>query len=148
MPIANVLSLRGRKSRPRTKVRSSYSSCFKSALALSVLALSLTTSKTAHSTNNATRVDDSQLSGAQVFNQHCILCHGEHGKGDGRLAKLITNPSPADLTASQKPISYLRQIINKGGDAMARSPKMPAWNEQLSKQDIDAVIRYIITLRQ
>jgi cytochrome c oxidase cbb3-type subunit 3 len=132
-------------------VRSSY---FKSALALSVLALSLTTSKTAHSTNNAIsvddsrRVDDSQLSGAQVFNQHCILCHGEHGKGDGRLAKLITNPSPADLTSSQKPVSYLRQIISKGGDAMARSPKMPAWNEQLSKQDIDAVIGYIITLRQ
>lgn len=34
--------------------------------------------------------------GAQAYQQKCLLCHGEKGKGDGTLGKTL-NPKPADF---------------------------------------------------
>jgi mono/diheme cytochrome c family protein len=37
---------------------------------------------------------------AQIFNDDCAECHGEHGKGDGPEA-MMHDPPPADLTDLQ-----------------------------------------------
>lgn len=85
--------------------------------------------------------------GPQVYSTRCVLCHGKYGEGDGRMSKVIKNPPPFDLTASRMPDEYLRQIINKGGEAMGRSKQMPPWGDQLSDTEVNAVILHLKSIR-
>jgi cytochrome c oxidase cbb3-type subunit 3 len=85
--------------------------------------------------------------GRETFSARCTLCHGVQGKGDGRMARIIKNPPPFDLTKSVVPKEYLTLIIQNGGESIGRSPQMPPWGDQLSQKEITAVIDYIIELR-
>jgi cytochrome c oxidase cbb3-type subunit 3 len=86
--------------------------------------------------------------GKQVYEARCVLCHGKDGLGDGRMARIIKNPPPFNLTLSGVPKFYLIDIISKGGEAMGRSPQMPPWSDQLATNEIEAVVDYIVTLRK
>ncbi len=86
--------------------------------------------------------------GRAIFKSYCSLCHGENGEGDGKMAKIIKNPPPFNLTLSRAPDEYLMQIISKGGAAMGRSPRMPPWGEQFSETERKSIILYIKTLRR
>ena len=92
-------------------------------------------------------VKASRKVGAQVYNNRCVLCHGSFGEGDGRMARVIKSPPPANLTKSRLPDDYLVNIITKGGAGMGRSPQMPPWGDQLSPSEIRSVILYIKHLR-
>ncbi|MFK8013999.1 MAG: cytochrome c [Gammaproteobacteria bacterium] len=85
--------------------------------------------------------------GPGVFLHYCALCHGDEGRGDGRMARLITSPSPADLTRSTLSRDGLRQIIGKGGEAVGRSAKMPSWEQQLTTTELSAVVAYVYSLK-
>jgi mono/diheme cytochrome c family protein len=65
----------------------------------------------------------------KVFEQRCVLCHGQSGKGDG-VASANLNPKPRDYTntAWQASVTddYLRKIIVGGGDSVGKSMMMPA----------------------
>lgn len=89
----------------------------------------------------------SRKAGQDIFTSRCVLCHGKFGEGDGRMAKVIKNPPPADLTASRLPDDYLKQIISKGGASVSRSPQMPPWGDQLSAVEIESLILYLKSLR-
>lgn len=89
----------------------------------------------------------SKKAGQDIFASHCVLCHGKFGEGDGRMAKVIRNPPPADLTASRLPDDYLKQIISEGGAGVGRSPQMPPWGDQLSAAEIESLILYLKSLR-
>jgi mono/diheme cytochrome c family protein len=97
----------------------------------------------AHSVATA---DNSVISGAQLFQTYCTLCHGESGQGDGRMAATLT-PRPANLTVSGRDASYKEQIITRGGAALGRSASMPSWASVLDHQQISAVVAYLDTLR-
>jgi len=86
--------------------------------------------------------------GRNLFKNFCTLCHGANGEGDGKMARIIKNPPPFNLTQSRVPDSYLKDIINKGGEAMGRSPRMPPWLEQLTKEEVESVVLYLKTLRK
>lgn len=86
--------------------------------------------------------------GRNLFKNFCTLCHGANGEGDGKMARIIKDPPPFNLTLSRVPDSYLSDIINKGGEAMGRSPRMPPWFEQLTKSEVQSVILYLKTLRK
>lgn len=90
-------------------------------------------------------VKNQAMRGAVVFKTNCILCHGIKGDGKGR-ASVLFDPPPANLTLSDKNDEYKKMIITLGGEAMARSPGMPIWGEQLSEQQIDDVVAYLHTL--
>lgn len=90
----------------------------------------------------------SQRVGQDIYKDRCVLCHGTFGKGNGRMARVIKNPPPFDLTLSRLPESYLTSIISGGGDAVGRSPQMPPWKDELSESEIKSVIQYIISLRE
>lgn len=90
----------------------------------------------------------STRAGRNLFKNFCTLCHGTNGEGDGKMARIIKNPPPFNLTLSKVPDSYLKDIINKGGEAMGRSPRMPPWFEQLTKEEVQSVILYLKTLRK
>ena len=70
-------------------------------------------------------------SGAEIFQQKCQRCHGENGEGKNgpNLTKL------GDDTDAQ-----LRTIIHDGHD------KMPAFAQQLTDAQINAVIAHVRTL--
>ncbi len=85
--------------------------------------------------------------GSKVFYQSCVLCHGRTGEGNGRMAKVLKAPPPADLTASRIPDDYLREIIVKGSEALGRSKHMPPWGEALQEVEIDSVIMYVKSIR-
>ena len=80
--------------------------------------------------------------GRAVFASHCVQCHGDSGKGDGRIARLY-NPKPSDLTASTQSDDYKSNIIRKGGASVGRSVIMPAWGAELSDAEIDDVVAYL-----
>lgn len=86
--------------------------------------------------------------GRTLFRNSCTLCHGQNGEGDGRMARVIKNPPPFNLTVSRAPDAYLEKIIREGGEANGRSPRMPPWGDQLTKEQIKSVILYLMTLRK
>lgn len=86
--------------------------------------------------------------GQQLYDSRCALCHGKFGEGDGRMAKVLKDPPPANLVKSRVPENYMREIIKRGGEAMGRSPKMPPWGMQFSDDEISSIVIYLQTLRQ
>lgn len=86
--------------------------------------------------------------GQRVYHTRCTLCHGQYGEGDGKMAKMISNPPPYNLRKSQRQDNYLRQIIEQGGAAMNRSQQMPPWKDELTAAEISSIILYIKTLRE
>jgi len=75
--------------------------------------------------------------GQQVYEQTCAACHGAQGEGHAAVAE-----APAlDETehAWHHPEGQIQQLILDGGQLM------PALGEQLSDEEIVAVIRYIQT---
>jgi len=85
--------------------------------------------------------------GQHIFHQRCELCHGSKGEGNGRMIKVVKAPPPADLTSSRLPDDYLTKIIAGGGRSVQRSSQMPPWGDELSEQEILAVIEYIKSIR-
>lgn len=82
--------------------------------------------------------------GAQVYERHCADCHGENGEGKPyvypalRGNRLVTSPSPLNAI----------QTVLYGGFApsTAAVPQpygMPPYGEQLSDEEIAAVLTYI-----
>jgi mono/diheme cytochrome c family protein len=41
---------------------------------------------------------DAIAAGKAIYDQQCVNCHGEKGKGDGKLAPTVTGPAPSDFT--------------------------------------------------
>lgn len=85
--------------------------------------------------------------GGIVFRTYCVLCHGAHGDGNGRTARMY-NPRPANLTRSPYNDEYKELIIRRGGEGIGRSPFMPPWGEQLTDEQIRDVIAYLRSIKQ
>ncbi len=85
--------------------------------------------------------------GAEIFQQRCSLCHGNQGLGDGRMARIITDPPPYNLTTSVASESYLEDIIRLGGEQVGRSPQMPPFLDEFSETEIKSIVLHLLTLR-
>jgi cytochrome c len=84
--------------------------------------------------------------GKQLFEQYCVICHGQSGEGDGFNAYNL-NPKPHSLSDStyMKALSSetLTETISFGGKAVNKSVLMPAYQNTLSKTQISDVVLYI-----
>jgi len=93
-------------------------------------------------------VDDKVLAaGKAVFKDKCTKCHGPSGVGDGPDADPdyaedmdLTNPKRAD----RNPEGVMFYKVSNG----RRRPKMPAFKEELTEQQIWSVVAYAQTLRK
>jgi len=93
------------------------------------------------------RLQPSIKRGRTIYKTQCKLCHGKFGEGDGRMARVIKNPPPANLTKSKANDDYLYKIISEGGGALNRSARMPPWGDQLSDVELKSIILYIKSIR-
>jgi mono/diheme cytochrome c family protein len=99
-------------------------------------------------TKNPLPVNDALLAtGKNVFSEKCQKCHGEKGLGDGPDAEPehaehmnLTNPA----RANRNPDGIVFYKVMNG----RRNPKMPAFKEELSTEQIWAVVAYVQTLRK
>jgi mono/diheme cytochrome c family protein len=87
-------------------------------------------------------VDAATFRGGLVFANYCVTCHGINADGNGRAARLY-NPKPANLRTSDKNDSYFGLIIRKGGALLARSEFMPAWEAELTNEQIGDLVAYL-----
>jgi mono/diheme cytochrome c family protein len=85
--------------------------------------------------------------GKAVFKDKCTKCHGPAGIGDGpdadpehREDMDLTNPKRAD----RNPDGVVFYKVWNG----RRRPKMPAFKEELSEQQVWSVVAYVQTLRK
>jgi mono/diheme cytochrome c family protein len=99
-------------------------------------------------TKNPLTVNDNVLAvGKKVFSDKCKKCHGPNGLGDGPDADPdhaeemnLTNAKRAD----RNPDGVVFYKVMNG----RRSPKMPAFKDDLSKEQIWSVVAYVQTLRK
>lgn len=84
--------------------------------------------------------------GKLLFDQHCLVCHGPQGKGDGPTGRALIPPATDFTSQSSKKKSgaELRRIIEQGSPRTA----MPAWKGQLSDMQLSDVAAYVETLRK
>jgi copper transport protein len=79
--------------------------------------------------------------GQEIYQQNCLACHGEYGRGDGPAGRVL-RPRPADLqqhtTAHTE--GQLYWWISKGFPGSA----MPAWEDRLSEEDRWNVLNYVV----
>jgi len=84
--------------------------------------------------------------GKAKYDVYCAICHGEKGKGDGQLTKLVKNGKklypapPADLTAGfiqAKPDGEIFHVITMG------SAIMGAHGSQIKTDDRWRIVLYI-----
>ncbi len=80
--------------------------------------------------------DDMLALGAEVYSNTCAACHGENGEGYGIPQAPALNETEH---AWHHPDGQIQEIIKNGGNAM------PALGDQLTDEQIVAVIRYIQT---
>ena len=93
-------------------------------------------------TKNPLAVDDKVLAiGKKVFGDKCQKCHGPKGLGDGPDADPdhaeemnLTNPKRAD----RNPDGVVFYKVSNG----RRSPKMPPFKDELSKEQIWSVVAF------
>ncbi|NRB42776.1 MAG: c-type cytochrome [Pseudomonadales bacterium] len=97
--------------------------------------------------NRANLSQKVDFSGRVIYQGRCVLCHGSTGEGNGRMARIIKTPPPADLTASRLPDEMMLDIIRNGGQVVGRSPQMPPWKDQLSEPEIKVLMGFLKSIR-
>ena len=96
---------------------------------------------------NPLPVNDAMLTaGKAQYAKRCTRCHGPEGKGDGPEAS-SDHSEEMDLTrasrAAQNPDGVVFYKIWHGRG----EPRMPAFEDQLTKEQAWAVVAYVQTLR-
>src|SRR5438309_457553 len=85
--------------------------------------------------------------GQQLFNSNCKRCHGPGGKGDGPDAD-PDNEQDMDLTnpkrAARNPDGVVFYKVWNG----RQKPKMPAFKDKLTKDQVWHIVSFVQTLRQ
>jgi mono/diheme cytochrome c family protein len=97
---------------------------------------------------NPLKPDEKTLAaGKAVFKQKCQKCHGPGGLGDGPDADPdaapdmdLTNPKRAERNTDG--VVFYKVLNGRG------RPKMPAFKDELSEEQIWQVVTYVQTLRK
>jgi mono/diheme cytochrome c family protein len=102
----------------------------------------------AESTKNPLPVDAKLLAtGKAIFKEKCQKCHGPSGRGDGPDADPDAQED-MDLTRASRAAKNPDGVIFFKAWNGRRKPKMPAVKDDLTKEQLWAVVAYVQTLRK
>jgi mono/diheme cytochrome c family protein len=102
----------------------------------------------AESKTNPLTVDEKVLAtGKAVFKNKCSKCHGAAGRGDGPDAD-PDHREHMDLTNAKRAADNADGIVFFKVQNGRRRPKMPAFKEELTEQQVWSVVAYVQTLRK
>ena len=94
--------------------------------------------------------------GKQEFESKCASCHGQNGKGDGPLSRMLT-PKPTDLTTMAKrnggvfPAQRAYDIIDGRLEVEAHGSRaMPVWGREFRAKapDLEGAYDFRTTVAQ
>ncbi|MFQ5604673.1 MAG: c-type cytochrome [bacterium] len=95
---------------------------------------------------SALQLNYAEQNGKLLYEKYCSICHGLQGQGDGFNAYNL-DPRPKDLTASgyldSVSDAWLMEAIGQGGRGVKRSVLMPAYENTLTKHQIENVVGYL-----
>ena len=79
-------------------------------------------------------------SASDTFKTKCAMCHGENGAGKGKVPAL----SSADV--QKKSDAEFKEAIDKG--TKTANGVMPAYGSKLSAEQVDALVKYVRSLKK
>ncbi len=84
-----------------------------------------------------------EATGAELFAQHCVSCHGATGAGDGPVASELATP-PADLRGiaarhgGSFPEAVVLAVVDGRREVAVHGPReMPVWGRRLAEERRD-----------
>jgi mono/diheme cytochrome c family protein len=102
----------------------------------------------AEQTKNPQPVDAKLLAtGRAIFKDKCQRCHGPGGLGDGPDAD-PDHQEDMDLTNAKRAARNTDGVVFYKVSNGRRRPKMPAFKEELTEEQLWAVVAYTQTLRR
>jgi mono/diheme cytochrome c family protein len=102
----------------------------------------------AETTKNPLTVDAKLLAtGKSIFKDKCQKCHGASGRGDGPDADPDAQED-MDLTRANRAAKNPEGVMFFKAWNGRKKPKMPAFKDELTKEQIWAVVAYVQTLRK
>jgi cytochrome c oxidase cbb3-type subunit 3 len=94
----------------------------------------------------AVHAQDGARRGALLYQVYCIQCHGVAGDGKGVNAAFMA-VMPRDHTdtkeMSARTDEELFKVVKLGGKSINKSVLMPAWDRNLSDDDIHALVGHL-----
>ena len=82
------------------------------------------------------------LTGAALYKEACLRCHGEKGDGLGPIA-IYLDPSPRDLTKASFMNSKPRERFKKAIQEGVAGTSMPPWGKAMSEAQVDGLLDYV-----
>ena len=80
--------------------------------------------------------------GGAVYKAKCAMCHGADGKGETTMGKNLKLRDLGSAEVQKQTNEELEKIIAGG------KGKMPGYKGKVSEADIDAVVKFIRTLKK
>lgn len=80
--------------------------------------------------------------GFDTYKSKCSACHGAHGAGDTMLGKNLKLRSLTSDEVQKQSDEELFAIISKGKN------RMPSFERKLSKEQIEALVKYVRSLKK
>lgn len=90
--------------------------------------------------------NDSVARGKVVFGKYCSKCHGQNADGRGKDAYKY-KPEPTNFHIARAARPYMLEMTKKGGNGMGRSDNMPDWDGDLTNEQIEDVVSYVMSVR-
>lgn len=102
----------------------------------------------AEGTKNPLTVDTKVLAtGKALFKERCQKCHGASGRGDGPDADPDVQED-MDLTTAKRAARNPDGVVFFKAWNGRRKPKMPAVKDEITKEQLWAIVAYVQTLRK
>ncbi len=118
-------------------------------LVWAVILIGCSSSKTEEPASERPIQQFSVKEGKRLFLNLCLPCHGEGGKGDGIYWASAIEIAPADLTKfTPAESSRIFKTVKYGSEAQGKSNLCPPWKNNISDEEIEYIVSYVLMLEK